>query len=93
MKQLGGPGLEQRVVLVVALATGLSVIADYLVGQVGQSMAQLRIPNNSFVEIHTGSVSGWLVLVVWGGAFVVWGAGSWLLLKRRAAPKDKGQLS
>jgi len=79
--------------LVVAFAAALSVIADYLIGRAGQSLAPVRIPNNSLVVIHTRYVSGWMVLVVWSAAFVVWVTGSGLLLKARSAAKTESRTS
>jgi hypothetical protein len=79
--------------LVVSLAGVLSVIADDLLGQAGRSLNPVRIPNNSFVVIHTRNVSGWLVLAVWSSAFVVWLTGSWLLLKARSVSDTESRTS
>jgi len=71
----------QRVALVVSLAASLTAIANYLVAQATPTPST-RVPNNSFVTITVSAAPGWLTLVIGGGAFVVWAAGSWLILRR-----------
>jgi hypothetical protein len=78
----------QRIILAVALGAGLSIVARYVLDRVADGAtraAGVRVPNNSLVALRTARVSAWLVVAVWIGAVLVWGAVSSQLVRPRGS--------